>query len=66
MMVGGLVAAELQAKIAMYGWDLGTWPLEVSILSDSPGHDLFFFIFIIPVLFAIYLAIARHAPNETE
>ena len=66
MIVGGLAAAELEAKITSYGWNSRGWPMELSFLTDSAGHNAFFLLFIIPVMFAIYLAIARHAPDETE
>jgi hypothetical protein len=40
--------------------------MKVSFLTDSEGHNLFFLLSVIPVFFAIYLAIARHAPDEAE
>ena len=66
MVLGGLATAELQAKLSGCGWNIADWPMEVSFLTDSAGHNLFFFVFIVPVLFAIVLAISRHAPDEPE
>lgn len=60
LLVGGMVCAETEAKISLYGWNPSRWPWEISMLTDSPGHNAFFFLFILPVLFAIYLAVARH------
>ena len=66
MIIGGLAAAELQAKVMRHGWNVESWPMELSFLTDSDGHNLFFFVFIVPVLFAVCLAIARHAPDATR
>jgi hypothetical protein len=62
----GLAVAEVQAKVSQFGWDFRTWPLEFSLPTESAGHNLFAVLFILPVLFAIHLAIARHAPEKSE
>jgi hypothetical protein len=65
-LAAGLAVAEVKTKVSKFGWDLRKWPLEFSLPTDSAGHNLFAVLFILPVLFAVYLAIARHAPDKSE
>jgi hypothetical protein len=56
---------EIRAKLTEFGWDVRIWPLESSLLSnDSPGHSLFFALFILPATFAACLAFARHGDQD--
>jgi hypothetical protein len=66
VLVGGLAFAELEVKVSTYGWNPSDWPMKISMLTDSPGHNAFFLLFIVPVLFAIYLAVARHGHGAGE
>ena len=61
-----LLIVEAKSKIELFGWQPLSWPLEVTFMKESLGHQAFFALFIVPIFLAILLATMRHAEQETD
>jgi len=64
MLAIGSVLIEVEAKVERFGWNPKNWPNELSFLTNSNGHNAFFLLFLVPLIFTGYLAVARHSERS--